>query len=110
MCFPDKKQGAKQIASVLNHFNARQALRWLNGKRGKPWEIRQVIAAMELGLILHPGAPVPEPIPYDPEIDYEPTTEEKAHRAVLSPATLPRVPETEIVACAASVADTEAFS
>lgn len=72
LCFPHIKAAAKQIAAVLHHPNAQRATRWLNGKRAEPWEIRQVIAAMELGLILHPGSPPDPPIPFDPMLDVEP--------------------------------------
>lgn len=70
-CFPDALDGARLIAATI-HGNVQQIKRWLNRKPAEEWEIRQVIAAMELGLIPHPGLPPDEPIPFDPEIDVEP--------------------------------------
>lgn len=78
LCFPDRTKGAKQIAKVLHHADARKAARWLDNHPAEPWEIRQVVAAMELGLISHQGIAPDAAILFDAEIDHEPTIEEKA--------------------------------
>ena len=71
-CFPNRLDGARQIAAAI-HGNVQQIKRWLNRRPADEWQIRQVIAAMELGIIPHPGIQPDPPIPYDPEIDVEPS-------------------------------------
>ena len=70
--FPDKLIAGKQIASLL-HIRLCLVMRWLNSARcEQTWRIKQIVAAVELGLISRCGLPPDPQIPFDPEIDVEP--------------------------------------
>lgn len=64
--------GADFELSRLLHVDLALMQGWLDGKHIRPrWQLTRIMAALDFGLVLHPGLPPDPPIPFDPDIDVE---------------------------------------